>query len=385
MSIYTKKGSPYLWYDFQFKGVRYSSSTGVTDRAEAKAIEAAERTKAARAHAYGVPDQRDTMTVTQATGRYYIEIGQHTVTADAELSRLDVIAKMLGPNLPWQDITDDKIAIMVAKLRGRKWRGKLVTNATVNRYTEALRRVWRRAAKVWKITHGDEPGWGSHLLDEPSERVRDLKPEEEARLFANLREDYHPLVRFALLSGMRLGNCRTLKWSEVDYHAGVVTVHMKSKKPGGRPHTVPLTGAMITLLANERSNHPVYVFTYLCQRSRTTGGRVLRRRGERYPFTRNGWRHDWNDALKAADIEDFHFHDLRHTAATRTLRAGGNLKVVQKMLGHTDITTTARYAHALTEDVREAMEAAHNPHNSPRDNQGFEQIPKLNHGLATKK
>ncbi len=95
------------------------------------------------------------------------------------------------------------------------------------------------------------------------------------------------------------------------------------------------------------------MFTYVCKRSRGQ-----RRKGERYPFSKNGWRKDWWRALEAAGIEDFRFHDLRHTAATRVLRTSNNLQVVQEMLGHSDIGTTARYAHAMTEDVRAAMEAA---------------------------
>ncbi len=110
---------------------------------------------------------------------------------------------------------------------------------------------------------------------------------------------------------------------------------------------------MLVLLAEQRGNHPIYVFTYVCKRSRGQ-----RRKGERYPFSKNGWRKDWWRALEAAGIEDFRFHDLRHTAATRVLRASNNLKVVQEMLGHSDIGTTARYAHAMKEDVRAAMEAA---------------------------
>jgi len=50
-------------------------------------------------------------------------------------------------------------------------------------------------------------------------------------------------------------------------------------------------------------------------------------------------------------------HDLRHTAATRTLRTVKNLKIVQAQLGHSSIQATARYAHVMTDDVRDAMEA----------------------------
>jgi integrase len=54
--------------------------------------------------------------------------------------------------------------------------------------------------------------------------------------------------------------------------------------------------------------------------------------------------------------DNFRFHDLRHTAATRALAKCRNLKTVQKMLGHKKITTTGRYAQTLSEEVSAAME-----------------------------
>ena len=181
----------------------------------------------------------------------------------------------------------------------------------------------------------------------------ELRSGEEARLFQHLRQDMHPLVRFGLLSGVRWMNAARLTWAQVDFENREIVFRTKSKRPGGEVHTLPITQAILVLLAEQRGNHPIYVFTYVCKRSRGQ-----RRKGERYPFSKNGWRKDWWRALEAAGIEDFRFHDLRHTAATRVLRASNNLKVVQEMLGHSDIGTTARYAHAMKEDVRAAMEAA---------------------------
>jgi len=57
-----------------------------------------------------------------------------------------------------------------------------------------------------------------------------------------------------------------------------------------------------------------------------------------------------------AGLDDFRLHDTRHTAATRLLRASGNLKLVQQLLGHEDISTTAKYADANLADLAEAME-----------------------------
>ncbi len=161
------------------------------------------------------------------------------------------------------------------------------------------------------------------------------------------------MVMFYLMTGQRLMSVLRLTWAQVDFENREITFRVKSKRPGGEVHRLPITSAMLVLLAEQRGAHPIFVFTYVCKRSRGK-----RRKGERYPFSQGGWRRDWGKALKAAGIEDFRFHDTRHTAATRTLRATGNLKVVQEMLHHADIATTARYAHATTADVREAMEAA---------------------------
>lgn len=80
--------------------------------------------------------------------------------------------------------------------------------------------------------------------------------------------------------------------------------------------------------------------------------------GERRPITREGLKTAFRRILPAAQIENFRFHDNRHTAATRVLRAGGNLKTVQRLLRHENIATTTKYAHVSDEDVMAAMQAA---------------------------
>jgi integrase len=221
-----------------------------------------------------------------------------------------------------------------------------------------LRRVLRRADTVWKADIGEMPDWSQLRLREAAGRIRELRSDEEARLFEHLREDFHPLVSFCLMAGVRLNNAIRLTWSQVDFDNREIVFRVKSKRPGGDVHMVPVTQAMLFLLAQQRGRHPIFVFTYVCARSRGK-----RRKGECYPFSQSGWRRPWKAALKAAGIEDFRFHDTRHTAATRTLRASKNLKAVQRMLGHQDITTTARYAHALKDDVLAAMEAVQSQDN----------------------
>ncbi len=99
-----------------------------------------------------------------------------------------------------------------------------------------------------------------------------------------------------------------------------------------------------------------FVFTYVCERpSPKRADRPARRKGERYPFSQQGWDRKWRKARKDAGVSDFRFHDLRHTTATRIIRNSGNLKAVSNLLGHTDIRTTSRYAHVGSDDLRAIM------------------------------
>jgi integrase len=148
----------------------------------------------------------------------------------------------------------------------------------------------------------------------------------------------------------------------VDFEQAVVRVIAK----GGVPRTVPLTREAYALLWALRGHHPEHVFTFVAQRTRLcpktrdprTGERFKFIRGERYPITYYGLGSAKKHAWKRAGV-DARIHDTRHTAGSRTLRATGNLKAVQLMLGPSDIATTAKfYANVLLEDVRDAMERA---------------------------
>ena len=348
MSVYKPTGSPYWHSDFQFQGRRFHGSTGTTSKRKAQQVEAQRRSEAALG-----AGRRRSMTLDTACGRYYREVAEHQPSVGTTFYQLGNLLDGLGADALLSQITDNEIAEYISHRRSK------VSNASVNRETQLLRRVYRRADKTWKADIGEMPDWSSLKLVEPEGRTRELRADEEIRLFAHLREDMHPLVRFCLLTGVRLMNAARLTWSQVDLENREIIFRTKSKRPGGDLHVLPITRAMLVLLAEQRGLHPIYCFTYACKRSRGQ-----RRKGERYPFSKSGWRKDWARALEAASIEDFRFHDTRHTAATRTLRASKNLKAVQRMLGHSDITMTARYAHALKDDVLAAMEAAES-RNSP--------------------
>lgn len=346
-----KRGEVYH-FEFWHRGVRFRGSTGEKSKRVAKQVEESEREKA-RARVTAAREQRAApMTVNVAFDRFWIEVGEPTYSGtyrQTVFTALAWLTKEFGPNTLLRDLGPNRITEAIARRRGEG-----VKNSTVNRtVTDLLRTVLRRARLKWEQTL-PEIDWKELRLPEPKERVRELRDQEEVKLVAAMRTDYLPAIRFAILSGLRKRELMGLRWSDIDWMARTVSVLGK----GAKPATIPLTRGMIAILAALRDHHPEFVFTYIAAASRDG-----RRKGRRYRMTYSGLSSAWRRfGPSAAGIEDFRFHDNRHTAGTRLLRSSGNLRLVQKLLRHEDITTTAKYAHADDHDLRRAMEATESPH-----------------------
>jgi integrase len=188
--------------------------------------------------------------------------------------------------------------------------------------------------------------WENHLLPEPKERVRELSGDEEAKLIGSVRGDYLPLFQFALWTGMRMSECLRLTWADIDWGNRLIRVHGK----GGKVATIPLEPDVRDLLFPLQGRHETAVFCYRV--ARTGNGRV---RGQWLPITKHGLKTRWRRDREASGVKDYRWHDNRHTAATRLLRASGNLRLAQKLLRHSDLTTTAKYAHVTDNDLRQAL------------------------------
>lgn len=349
MSTYRKTDRPFFFYDFQLRGHRFHGSTGCTSKREADAFEKDRRRQAAEELKQREKLGREPLTFGLAATRYWNEVGQHAASLEDTEWSLAWLQREIGSQKRLASIDDDLVARLVSKRRADKTRaGRLVKPSTVNRtVTEPLRRILNRAAKVWR-----EPvapiDWKKHLLKEPQERVRELRAEEEAALFESLRPDYHDIVRFALLTGCRLSECVNLRWRDVDWGARKLWILGK----GAKLAPVPLPPSVRELLWPLQGRHAEFVFTYVADRAREG-----RRRGQRYPITYEGLKTAFRRDVKPA-VDGYRFHDNRHTAATRVLRATGNIRLVQEMLRHDDIATTLKYAHVMHDDVLEGMEKA---------------------------
>lgn len=339
MSVYKRPGQAFYSYDFRFRGARFSGSTECTTKREAERYEQETRDQAKAATA----ERSKPMTFAVASSLYWDEKAKFLANSDDYERYLAWLQKHVGKATLISAISESDIASLVARRRGEE-----VSNATVNRsVTQPMRAIMRRCFKTWKQTVQDID-WKDHFLPEAQERVREASPGEEAAILDKTREDYEPAIRFALLTGCRREEIVGMRWQHVDFFNDQFTVTGKRDKS----RTIPMSSVVRALLWELKDNHPSAVFTYICKRASKD-----RERGARYPITKEGFKTEWRRHGRTG-AADFRFHDTRHTAATRLTRATGNLKQVQRLLGHTELATTARYAHVTTEDLRAGLEAA---------------------------
>lgn len=359
MSVFirkTTKDGTYS-YDFQLGGRRFSGSTGKTTRREAQQVERLKRDEAKAALSADAALYASELSLQSACARYWQEVGQHHANSDTTLWSLGWLQTHFGAGRMLHAIGDSEIAAMVARRRGEfipnRKEKRLVGPATVNRtVTQPLREVILRARETWKVRTADID-WSRHLLKEPQERVREANPEEEDAIIGQLAEGYDAAVEFAFLTGARRMEILGLAWSRVDFFNRRFTLIGK----GGKERSVAMTQRLRDLLWVQQGFHADKVFTYVAQRTvKMNDGRRLVR-GQRYPLTESGLKTAMRRAVPRAGVANFRFHDTRHTTATRVLRQS-NLRVVQRLLGHADIKTTTKYAHAMDQDVLDALEAA---------------------------
>lgn len=229
------------------------------------------------------------------------------------------------------DVTPALIAEYREKLsQGITTRGKLRTPATVNRYLAILSHVFTITVKEWGWCD-ENPLRKVSKMKEPRGRVRFLSEEERARLLSACKENENPylyiVVVLALSTGARRMEILGLRWKDVDLNRGVITLH---ETKNGERRILPLVGHALELmqqhakirLLNSELVFPSYNF--------------------KNPMD---IRTPWETLLKRAEISDFRFHDLRHSAASYLAMNGASLAEIAEVLGHKTLQMVKRYAH----------------------------------------
>jgi len=179
---------------------------------------------------------------------------------------------------------------------------------------------------------------------EPRGRTRFLTDEERAALLdACAKSEWnplHPLVLLAITTGARKGELIRLKWADVDLKKGRALVR-GSKNDEQR--TLPLTGKALDALRELKLQNSARSEHLFPQPS-----------GQPGPYEH--FDAHWYVALEAAGISDFHFHDLRHTAASMLAAQGASLLEIADVLGHKTLAMVKRYSHLVVDHKAKVIE-----------------------------
>jgi integrase len=229
-------------------------------------------------------------------------------------------------------------------------RSEEVKPATINQEIKRLRHMLNKAVE-WAYLK-ENPCKGIKNLKEPPGRIRYIAPEElEGLLMAcepsSLGKNPHnkgrtfskllcaflkPIVLIAIHSGMRRSEILSLRWKDIDFKERRILI--ENTKNNER-RVVPINDTLYGIL----KSLPVHLGSELIF-PEITGLQLT------MAFRR---------ACKRARINDFRFHDLRHSFASYLTMAGVNLRAVQTLLGHKDLRMTMRYSHLSPEHLREAV------------------------------
>jgi len=266
---------------------------------------------------------------------------------------LKAFRRKLARDITPQDVEALKVAMSTTARGGRRGgdpeeRGNPLKVATVNHHLKLLKAIFNRAIKTGKLTYN--PVRAIKLFKENNARTRCLTPEEEARLFAHLAESVKPLVTVALHTGMRKGELLNLRWDDVDFYTGTLRVREAKSGEGRSVVMNSVVRAASQAVRREQIEKA---------REQAKGGREIL---SPYVFCSSKGRflHNlakaWYPALEAAGIEDFRFHDLRHTFASRLAMAGVDLYTIQRAGGWKTAIMVQRYAHLSPDHMRAAVE-----------------------------
>ncbi len=203
------------------------------------------------------------------------------------------------------------------------------SSTTVVRYIASLLHAFSTAVKEWEWME-ENPIQKINKPKLPQGRIRFLNELEKNRLLKACKHsnsDYlYPIVVLALSTGMRKGEILTLTWGDIDFEQG--TILLESTKNGER-RQIPLIGLSLELIKRLNANRK----SMLVFPSPNNSNQSLDIRSA------------WESSLRKADIINFKFHDLRHTAASYLAMNNASLIEIGTLLGHKTVQMTKRYAH----------------------------------------
>lgn len=313
MSLYKRKDSPYWWVKLTpLSGPAIQRSTGTADKVAAQEFHDRLKVSLWEQERLGIKPKR---TWREAVVRWLEE------TSD-KATHLEDKKKLTWLHVHLGELTLDQITLDVID-RIRSARLKEGSKGTCNRYLALIRAILRRSRDEWEWVDKVPK---VRLFKEANNRERSLTPEQAQRLIQELPEHQREVVLFALATGLRQRNVLRMEWAQVNLelnHAWIAGWQSKNR----RPIAVPLNATALAVLKRQEGRHATRVFTFRGQPLNSANTKA------------------WQAALKRAGIEDFRWHDLRHTWATWQRQAGTPTHELQRLGGWRTGAMVERYAH----------------------------------------
>lgn len=284
-------------------------------------------------------------TVSDAIARYLIDVLPHKKASTQSVQRqmLSKLKSILG-DYRFVEVDYDVLAQARGFLQTEEVRRIGVEEpqfrgpASVNRYFALLNHIYSVAIRDWSWADLN-PVSKMRPLREPKGRERSLTDDELKTIMAGLarhdRADFRLIVKLALITGARRGNCETLEWQHVDLDAR--TVSFPDTK-NNKPHVAPITEELCDELKEYRRATGVL-----------TGPVFPSKPGSARPSV--DVKQVWRRFAADVGLKDLRFHDLRHAVGSHLAKQNVSLHMIAKLLGHRSLESTKRYAHLGVQDV----------------------------------
>ncbi|HGJ5881892.1 integrase [Arsenophonus sp.] len=256
-----------------------------------------------------------------------------------------------------KDITESSIYSIVSQMINRRheanWKARVASatkkgeitpeltqksssTATKAVYLAFMKALFRVAEREWKWI---DKALSLKVPQPKNKRIRWLEPHEAKRLVDECPEPLKSTVQFALATGLRRSNIINLEWQQIDMQRRVAWINPEDSQ-SGRAIGVALNDTACKVLRNQIGHHHRWVFVHTKASNRSDGTITPSVRKMRVDSNTA-----WKMALKRAGVENFRFHDLRHTWASWLVQSGVSLSVLQEMGGWESIEMVRRYAH----------------------------------------
>ncbi len=272
----------------------------------------------------------DDTTVGNLLDRYIKEILPTHKGRQVERYRLGTLKRYFGP-MRVTGLTAKEVA------KYRDIRLKEVSPASLKRELVIIRRVLTLASKDWGIALPQNPVKMITLPKADQARTRRLEAGEEEKLLQSNNQKLRRVIILALETAMRRGEILNIKKSHIDYQNSVLLI--PSTKTD-QPRTIPLSSQALTALRGQ-----------LRASQRTSGGVIPLIESTIFDYRPRGLSGEFLKLCRKTNIDDLHFHDLRHEATSRFFEKGLNPVEVATITGHKDTRMLMRYTHLRAEDL----------------------------------